>query len=279
MSAIRIFAGLGSSGQNRRPEKVPNEAVKTIHMKSGTRLAARQQFPGGVRGAPASARAPALAGRKLAQLFFHPSGKDHGAQRSGPRPENEVFALRHKTGTGQCLVAVTGTSLSTVGVFGFAQSNGSDASNLAGTGLGGPGRHLDRRLACNFRRRRRAVRALLPGRLRRSLRLQAPSPSASGQSAADAPGPPIHRVAPRGVRRCRRTASYTAAPPAAWSNLTLSSVPMCFLFHIFHIGVFAGYTLVPESGVKMTAFRVGGASPCGFSPACHWPSPVASATP
>src|ERR1035437_9606301 len=37
--------------------------------------------------------------------------------------------------------------------------------------------------------------------------------------------------------------------------------------------------LQPESGVKMTAFRVGGASPCGFSPACHWPSPVASATP
>jgi hypothetical protein len=36
----------------------------------------------------------------------------------------------------------------------------------------------------------------------------------------------------------------TATPPAAWINLTLSSVPMCFLFHIFHIGVFAGYTLV-----------------------------------
>src|ERR1035437_8909980 len=35
-------------------------------------------------------------------------------------------------------------------------------------------------------------------------------------------------------------------------------------------------SLEPESGVKMTAFRVGGASPCGFSPACHWPSPVAS---
>ena len=38
-------------------------------------------------------------------------------------------------------------------------------------------------------------------------------------------------------------------------------------------------TLLPESGVKTTAFRAGGASPCGFSPTCHWPNPVASATP
>ena len=34
------------------------------------------------------------------------SGLDHGAQRSGPRPGNEVFALRDKTGTRHCLVVV-----------------------------------------------------------------------------------------------------------------------------------------------------------------------------
>ena len=33
------------------------------------------------------------------------AGKGHAAQRSGPCPENEVFALRDKTGTRQCLVA------------------------------------------------------------------------------------------------------------------------------------------------------------------------------
>jgi|SRR5271157_274901 len=39
------------------------------------------------------------------------------------------------------------------------------------------------------------------------------------------------------------------------------------------------HSQLPESGVKTTAFRAGGASPCGFSPTCHWPNPVASATP
>ena len=47
-------------------------------------------------------------------------------------------------------------------VFGFAQSNGSDAPNLAGTGLGGPGRHLDCPLSAKLRCRRGAVRASLP---------------------------------------------------------------------------------------------------------------------
>ena len=37
---------------------------------------------------------------------------------------------------------------------------------------------------------------------------RAPSPSASNRSAADAPGPPKHHVALRGVRRCRRNASH-----------------------------------------------------------------------
>jgi hypothetical protein len=48
---------------------------------------------------------------------------------------NEVFALRDKTETGQCPVAVTGTSLSTAGVFGLAQSNANAACNLGGTGF------------------------------------------------------------------------------------------------------------------------------------------------
>jgi hypothetical protein len=40
-----------------------------------------------------------------------------------------------------------------------------------------------------------------------ALRLRAPSPSASGRSAADAPGPPKHLGSLRGVRRYRRIAS------------------------------------------------------------------------
>ena len=61
-------------------------------------------------------------GPNRASQFSQPqAGKDHGAKRSGPHPGNEVFALLDKTGTGQCLVAVTGTSLSTAGVFVFAR--------------------------------------------------------------------------------------------------------------------------------------------------------------
>src|ERR1039458_5259110 len=81
------------------------------------------------------------------------------------------------------------------------QTTGSAASNFAGTGLHAPGRHLDRRLASKPRRRRSAARASLPVRLRRSLRLRAPSPSAVDPFAADAPGPPKNHVAPRGVRQ------------------------------------------------------------------------------
>jgi hypothetical protein len=141
----------------------------------------------------------------MAELVFPPqAGKEHGAQRSGPRSGNEVFALLGRTGTGRCLVAVPDTSLSTAGVFGFARSNGSDASNVAGTGLFS----------------KPAVRALLPVRLRRSLRLRAPSPSASAPSAADAPGRPKHHVAPRGVRRYRRNASRPqSGAPTACSHL------------------------------------------------------------
>ncbi len=38
--------------------------------------------------------------------FCLPDGQDHGAQRSGPCPGNEVFALLNKTGTRRCLVVV-----------------------------------------------------------------------------------------------------------------------------------------------------------------------------
>src|ERR1039458_6604818 len=100
-----------------------------------------------------------------------------------------------------------GVPLSTAGVFGCDQPNGSAAFNFAGTGFGGPGRHLDRLLLSKRRRRSSAVPAPLPVRLRRSLRLRVPLPSAVDPSAADAPGPPKHRVAPRGERRYRRNAS------------------------------------------------------------------------
>src|ERR1019366_6169212 len=49
----------------------------------------------------------ALASRKLVQLTFGtPGGKDHEAQRSGPRPLNEVLALPGTAGTGHCPVAL-----------------------------------------------------------------------------------------------------------------------------------------------------------------------------
>ena len=50
-------------------------------------------------------KAPVKASRKAA--------KKAAAKRSGAasRPGNEVFALLGRTGTGQCLVAVTGTAL------------------------------------------------------------------------------------------------------------------------------------------------------------------------
>ena len=132
---------------------------------------------------------------------------------------NEVFALLGRTGTGQCLVAVTGTALSHCPCFWRRPRPAPGAaSNLAGTGLGGSGRHC--RLSDRLHRRSTPVRPRLPVRLRRSLRLPARSPSASGQSAADAPGPPIHRVAPRGVRRCRRSASrLQSGTPAVCGRL------------------------------------------------------------
>jgi hypothetical protein len=163
----------------------------------------------------------ALAERRPAQLPFWTQAEG-AAKRSGAatRPGNEVFALLGRTGTGQCLVAATGIALSTAGVFGFALSSGSAARNLAGPGFGGPGRHLDRRLSSKACRRSTPVRAPLPVRLRRSLRLRAPSPSASGRSAADAPGLSKHHVALRGERRCRRNASrLQSGTPTACDHL------------------------------------------------------------
>jgi hypothetical protein len=80
-----------------------------IHTQSETRLMASAQFRGGAGAAPpAGPRALALAGAETGSYFSTPGGKDHGAQRSGPCASgNEVFALRDKTGTRQCLVAVT----------------------------------------------------------------------------------------------------------------------------------------------------------------------------
>ena len=155
-------------------------------------------------------REPAHGEGGMAELAFPPqAGKEHGAQRSGPRSGNEVFALLGRTGTGRCLVAVPDTSLSTAGVFGFAPSNGSAASNVAGTGLFSK--------PC---RRSTPVRAPLPVRLPRSLRIRAPSPSAADQSAADAPGPPKRRAAPRGVRRCRCIAGrLQSGSPTACDHL------------------------------------------------------------
>src|ERR1019366_5879621 len=113
-----------------------------------------------------------------------------------------------------------GVPLSTAGVFGCDQPNGSAAFNFAGTGFGGPGRHLDRLLLSKRRRRSSAVPAPLPVRLRRSLRLRVPLPSAVDPSAADAPGPPKHRVAPRGERRYRRNASrLQCGTPTAFGRL------------------------------------------------------------
>jgi len=91
-------------------------------------------------------------------------------------------------------VAVAGTSLSTGRIFVFARPAPAPPSILAEPGLGGPCRHLDRRLSSNRDIRRRAARAPLPVRLRRSLRLRAPLLSASIRSAADAPDPPKHHV-------------------------------------------------------------------------------------
>src|ERR1035437_9363305 len=110
-----------------------------------------------------------------------PAAVSHIRQRSRPfpgRPWDGVSGAVVDTAANS--VAVAGTSLSTPGVFGFAQSDVSAASNLAGTGLRAPGRPLDRSLSSKRGRRRGAVRAHPLFRLRASL------PSALGPFAVDA---------------------------------------------------------------------------------------------
>src|ERR1035437_4832846 len=60
--------------------------------------------------------------RPAQQTLGIPGGEDHGAQRSGSRPGNEVFALLGRTGTRHRPAAFPGTAPSTAGVFGFAQA-------------------------------------------------------------------------------------------------------------------------------------------------------------
>jgi hypothetical protein len=175
MSSIRMSAVFGSIGQKRMPEKVVMEPWGSIHPRNHagytrhnspwllllSRRAHSRLFPGRPKGGVSGV----VAGQG-GRLFGR--GRRHLALHSG--------------------------------CFGLRPASASAAFNLAGTGLGAPGRYFGR-LSSNRGRRRRAARAPLPVRLRRSLRFRAPSPSASSRSAADVPGPPKHRAAPRGGRR------------------------------------------------------------------------------
>ena len=175
---------------------------------------------GGPGDAPPRPLARRWRAEQAEEIFQPQAGKDHAAQRSGPRPGNEVFALRRRTGTGQCPVVVTGTALSTPGVFGFALSTGSPASNLGRDWPWRSGSPSTAVFPSKPRRRSTPVRAPLPVRLRRSLRLRAPSPSASSRFAAHVPGPPKHRVALRGGRRSRCSASHQrSGTPTACGRL------------------------------------------------------------
>src|ERR1035437_7177504 len=71
MSAIRIFSGFGSSGQNRRPEKVPMKPSRPSIMASETRPTRVAQFP----------RARVLAAGKP-RLDFRPR-RGRATERSG----------------------------------------------------------------------------------------------------------------------------------------------------------------------------------------------------
>src|ERR1035437_3767192 len=112
-----------------------NEAVETTHTVSGTRLTAPHNFLGESGALQHRREHRRWRGGNWPSQFSQPqAGKDHGAKRSGPRPGNKVFALLDRTGTGQYLVAVTGTALSTTGVFCFARPAPAPPSIRAGTG-------------------------------------------------------------------------------------------------------------------------------------------------
>ena len=140
----------------------------------------------------------ALAGG-TAELVFPPqAGRDHGAQRSGPRPGNEVFALLGRTGTGQTVRSLSPTPRSPQTV--SLASPGPPAAQPPSWSL--------------------PVLALPVWSSPRSLRLPPPSPSASDQSAADGPGPPKHLGLPRGDRRYRGNArSLRSCSPTTRSHL------------------------------------------------------------
>src|ERR1017187_4608877 len=188
-----------------------DEAVEAIHTEKWNTARGSAQFPGEARGAPAWARARALAAEDTGPANFPTPGEKTTKRSEVVRALETKFLLfwaGHKQDN--CPAAVTDTSLSTAGVSHFAKPNrytGSAASNLAGPGLGASGSLPDCRFPSTRHRRRSAARAPRPVRLPRSLRLQAPSPPAAGWFVADAPGPPKHRVAPRGERRSRRNAS------------------------------------------------------------------------
>src|ERR1019366_2264478 len=55
---------------------------------------------GGPGDAPPRPLARRWRAEQAEEIFQPQAGKDHGAQRSGPRPGNEVFALLDRTGTG-----------------------------------------------------------------------------------------------------------------------------------------------------------------------------------
>jgi hypothetical protein len=104
-------------------------------------------------------------------------------------PGNEAFALLDKTRTRRCPVAVRSLRWHNR-VGSLARPTRSTAHPPASTGA-------VRRPPASRERRPTSPAVRLPGL----------SPSASSRSAADAPGPPRHHVAPRGGRRYRHNAS------------------------------------------------------------------------
>src|ERR1017187_3527726 len=104
MSSTRIFSGFGSSGQNRRPEKVPMKASRLSirKVKHGSRVRTIPEVERFGTAAPC-----ASAGGAEAQLRFR-SRRGRATERSevARAPENEVFALPGRTETRRCPVAV-----------------------------------------------------------------------------------------------------------------------------------------------------------------------------
>src|SRR5450759_929895 len=227
MSAIRMSSGFGSSGQKRTPEKVVMEPsgiqpknhtgynehnTHLLFSATHTRAAVlgdqraeppawwRAAWPA-VVGAQATTRASpphhghqdgaGVSGTELAQVLFNPR-RERATQRSGVARALETKFLRFWTGQerdGVLVAVLAPRSPQPVSLASPIQRQ--RRLQLAGTGL-----------SSQRRRRRTTVPALLPVRLRRSLRLRVPSPPAADTCVTDAHGPPKHRVAPRVARRC-----------------------------------------------------------------------------